>query len=287
MEPTPIPSGTVVVGLDGSPSAERALDWALAQAVLEGRHLTLAHGVDPAGSPWLDPDGVSHRAVLDTMERDAAAMLARARDRIARRAPALTVHETVRMADARVLLVDLATRAAMVVVGSRGRGPVASLLGSVSLAVAREAACPVVVVRPGRPGLVRHGVLVGADGTEGSHVTLEFAYRQASLRGLPLTILHCCSDTAADLTERTRLDVAESTSGLAEKFPEVRARTELASGPAGVVLARAGQRMDLVVVGAHHGGAVSALVRGSVATSVLEHASCPVAILPGRQGDPR
>jgi nucleotide-binding universal stress UspA family protein len=47
MENSVIPSGTVVVGVDGSSSCERALEWAVDDAVLERRQLTLAHGFDP------------------------------------------------------------------------------------------------------------------------------------------------------------------------------------------------------------------------------------------------
>ena len=70
----------------------------------------------------------------------------------------------------------------MVVLGSRGRGPMrtpAAPLGRCRRDEARRV--PVVVVRPGNRGLVRNGVLVGADGSERSQSTLEFAYRQASL----------------------------------------------------------------------------------------------------------
>lgn len=277
-----IPAGTVVVGVDGSPSSERALDWAVDQAVCEHRSLTLAHGVDPAGSVWLDPAGVDHRAVLDAMHGDAVAMVARARERVAERAPGLPVEEVVWMSDPRVALLELSQRAAMVVVGSRGRGPVRSLLlGSVGVAVSRHAACPVVVVRPHHPGLVRNGVLVGVDGTETSLATVEFAYRQASVRRLPLTIMHCFWDARPDVTdEEVKLSVAESVVGLAEKFPEVSASTELVRAMADDALVRASEHMDLVVVGAHHGGALSALVYGSVASSVLEHATCPVAVVP-------
>lgn len=282
MENTVIPAGTVVVGVDGSPSSERALDWAIDQAVRERRQLTLAHGVDPAGSVWLDPVGVEHRGALDTLRADARALLAGARSHVARRAPDLGVNEVIWMADARVMLLDLAASAALVVVGSRGRGPVRSLLlGSVSLAVTRHARCPVVVVRPGHPGTVRNGVLVGADGSEESLATVEFAYRQASLRGLPLTIMHCYVDARpGSPADDVRLEVAEPLSGLGEKFPEVRARTELVRGFADEALAGASERMDLLVIGAHHGSRLSAALHGSVAQGVVERARCPVAVVP-------
>lgn len=290
METTAIPSGTVVVGLDGSPSAERALEWAIDQALLESRQLTLAHGVDPSGSVWVDPAAIDHRAVLEALQADAEVMLDHAREQVARRAPDLVVHQVIRMSDARVTLLELSGEAAMVVVGSRGRGPIKTLLlGSVSLAVSREALCPVVVLRPGHPGVVRNGVLVGADGTDRSLATLEFAYRQASLHRLPLTIMHCFWD-ARPATEGepvagdVRLVLAESLAGLGEKFPDVRARTELVRGMADERLVRASQRMDLVVVGAHHGGTLTTLLYGSIANAVLEHATCPVAIVPESEG---
>lgn len=290
METTVIPAGTIVVGLDGSPSAERALEWAVDQALRESRQLTLAHGVDPSGSVWVDPAGIDHRAVLEALRDDAKAVLGHAREQIAHRAPDLVVHEVVHMSDARVTLLELSERAAMVVVGSRGRGPIKSLLlGSVSLAVSREARSPVVVVRPGHPGVVRNGVLVGADGTDRSLPTLEFAYRQASLHQLPLTIMHCFWDARPGIEEEpvasdVRLVLAESLAGLGEKFPDVQARTELVRGMADERLVRASQRMDLVVVGAHHGGTLTTLLYGSIANAVLEHATCPVAIVPEPEG---
>ncbi|MBZ5739793.1 universal stress protein [Nocardioides mangrovi] len=269
MENSLIPPGTIVVGVDGSPSSDRALDWAIGQAVREHRQLTLAHGV-------ADP------VIVEVARDDAVELLDRTRAYVAERAPDLAVHETTWIADPRVTLLRLAEDAALVVVGSRGRGPVRSLLlGSVSSAVSRHAPCPVVVVRPGHPGLVRHGVVVGADGTSGSTATVEAAYRQASLRHLPLTVLHCAWDrTPDDTKDDLRIRAVEPLSGLAEKFPDVRARIEIAYDEPASELIEASERMDLVVVGAHHGGRFSTLVQGSIAQSVVEHAACPVLVIP-------
>src|SRR3954451_2336881 len=176
MDNTVIPAGTIVVGLDGSPSADRALDWAIDHARRERRQLTLVHGLEP----------MHERA-------EALAMLDRARLHCLEVAPDLAVHAALWMADPRVALLDLGHSAATVVVGSHGRGPVSSvLLGSVGLSVTRHAPCPVVVVRPQHPGAVRNGVLVAAD--ERSRPVVEFAYRQASLRDLPLTIVRTTDD---------------------------------------------------------------------------------------------
>lgn len=38
--------------------------------------------------------------------------------------------------------------------------------------------------------------------------------------------------------------------------------------------------MDLVVVGAHHRTTASTILHGSVTDAVVEHAECPVAVVP-------
>lgn len=283
MTNTLIPPGTVVVGLDGSPSADRALDWAIDHAVRERRQLTLAHGSDLARTAWADPTGVNIQALAEARRSDAQALLEKARQHVAHRAPELSVHHALWVTDPRSMLLELAETAYTVVVGSRGHGPVRSLLlGSVGVAVVRHATCPVVVVRPGNPGLVRNGVVVGADGSPASRTIVELAYHHASLRGLPLTIVHGALDlwppdaTADDL----RLPVLEPLSGLAEKYPDVPTRFELVKDDPAAVLVEMSSRMDLVVVGAHHAGRLATLLTGSVALSVVEHAESPVVVAP-------
>jgi nucleotide-binding universal stress UspA family protein len=283
MENSVIPPGTIVVGVDGSESAGRALEWAVDEAVRERRQVTLAHGVDPARAAWADSAGADPQAMQDALRADALATVGRAREWIADAAPDLAVNEVVLMADARVTLLQLSEAAALVVVGSRGRGPVKSLLlGSVGVALTRHASCPVVVVRPENRGAVRNGVVVGADATERSLATVEFAYRQASLHRLPLTIMHSYWEASSE--DEARRTLAESIAGLVEKFPEVNARTELVRGTADDSLVRASERMDLVVVGTHHAGVMSAVVFGSIADAVVQHARCPVAVVPSEDG---
>lgn len=293
MNTTLIPAGTIVVGVDGSRSAGQALGWAIDQAVAERRSLSLVYAAPPADAVWMDQAGFDQRVGVETTLRAGRGLLAEASAEVHRRAPDVEVHELVRAADPRDVLVQLSEEAAMVVLGSRGRGPLRSLLlGSVGVAVTRHAACPVVVHRPGNPGLVRHGVLVGVDATERSTGVLEFAYRQASLRRMPLTVLHAYWELPVGVPEaylvsrrsvdpeEERLALAECLSGMGEKYPDVRVTSELARGLPDNALVRTGERMNLLVVGAHHGGAASEILFGSVAASVVEHATCPVAVVP-------
>ncbi|WP_432479283.1 universal stress protein [Nocardioides sp. GXQ0305] len=293
MQTYDIPTGTVAVGVDGSPGAEQALTWAADEARTEGRPLTVVHAVNPVGAVWMDQAGHDTRIGLEAVETDAQRLLGEARATARQHAPALEVHDLMRVMDPRDLLLAVSGQASMLVIGSRGRGPVRSLLlGSVGVAVTRHAQCPVVVVRPHHRGLVRRGVLVGVDDTERSRAPLEFAFRQAAQRDLPLTVVHAFQDMVAAVSdphlvshrdptvEEQRLLMAEAVAGMREKYPDVAVRTELARGHAGDALVRLGDRMNLVVVGAHHGGAASAVMFGSVATSVVDHASCPVAVVP-------
>jgi nucleotide-binding universal stress UspA family protein len=297
MQSPEIPTGSIVVGVDGSPSSARAVTWSVEQAVAERRPLVLAHGMGSVENHWMGQSALDHRVVLAARREEARRVVDAARAQVSQRAPDLAVHEALRAADPRQLLIELGTDAALLVLGSHGRGPVTSLLlGSVSVAVTRHATCPVVVVRLRHTEQGPGGVLAGTDGGERSRHTLEFAHRQASLRGLPLTIMHCYWDArsafqAARLArggaavpapdvEEVRMLVAESMAGLAAKFPEVDVRVELVHGWADDCLIDASRTMDLVVVGAHRRRALSNLVYGSVAFSVLEHASSVVALVP-------
>jgi nucleotide-binding universal stress UspA family protein len=146
------PGGTIVVGVDGSEHAERALAWAAEQASLERRPLTVLNASDPFGtnqSLYLASGGIAPHEVL-LAERDARRSLVEgAAEHVRVTHPELEVRTEVPGTDARLALLEASNDAWMIVVGSRGRGPVASLvLGSVSVAVSRLARCPVVVVRP-------------------------------------------------------------------------------------------------------------------------------------------
>ena len=288
-----IRSGTIVVGLDDSASSKRALAWAAEQAVADHRELTLVHTINAVTPAYLDAAAEDPRKARAALLAQAEAVFTAARKDVARKAPDLVVHEVFSFADPREQLLELSKRAALVVVGSRGRGKVRSLLlGSVGVALVRHSACPVVIHRPSNPGVVRNGIVVGADGSEESRSVLEFAYRQAAVRNLPLTVLHCfpdgraamgasyvVTDPAADF-ESERLLLAESMAGLAEKHPDVMARTQLAGGLPQEQLVRRGDRMNLIVVGAHQSGNVTRMLFGSVSIAVTEHATCPVAVVP-------
>lgn len=287
------PIGTIVVGIDGSSSSEQALDWAIDQAVMEHRALTLLHGMGDPTPVWVDHAALDEpSSTYAGLRAEGEHILDGARARVTARAPALEVHEILEFVDARDLLLEQSTGAALLVVGSRGRGRLRSaFLGSVGVAVARHTACPTIIHRPGHLPTRGNGILVAADGTEESLPVLEFAYHQAELTGAPLTVMHCYWDLQAysgdyyiDVlpvdAEEVRLRVAETIAGLGTKHPDVVVTETLVRGLPEARVATAGDTMDLIVVGAHQGSRLKQLMFDSVSVQVVEHATRPVAVVP-------
>lgn len=295
MRTTEAPFGSVVVGIDAARSSGPALDWAADRAALDHRDLVLVHGtghptlgaVPSAGAGRPDPF-----QLYDDLASAGRAILHRATTRVVLRRPDLNVHQAVLRADPGPALVELSERAAMIVVGSRRRGHMLGLLlGSVSEDVAGLAACPVVVVRPQHEVHPRTGVLVGTDGASDSVGVLETAFHEAWLRGVHLTVVHTVWDAdpvaapghaggGSHPTTVVRRSLAAAVAPLAECYPEVRVAIELGLGTPSELLVAAAADQDLVVIGHHQRHGFDRLTHGSVALSVLEHATTPVVIVP-------
>jgi nucleotide-binding universal stress UspA family protein len=141
-------SGRIVVGVDGSDGSLRALRWAVREArqrdatldVVVAWHHPYAAAVDPTG---MAASRVS-REELEHLSRD---LLGRARDVAYAEDQTVQVDPTVVEGGAARALLEAATGADLLVVGSRGRGGFTGLLlGSVSQQCAHHAPCPVVIV---------------------------------------------------------------------------------------------------------------------------------------------
>ena len=284
---TPMPDpGSIVVGVDGSASSTEAVTWAAEQAVHDHRTLTLVHAYTLDRVLWVDSMGVD-RDILKVMEDDGRRLLLAAAERAQVDRPELEVHEWLFHADARSALLEASREAAMLVVGSRGRGPVASLLlGSVGVALVRHALCPIVVRRP-EGDHVGTGVLVAADLRENALPVLETAYHLAASRRLPLTVLvlHPGSDslTSSDGEPTERPDQGRLGSwlcDLAVKYPDVQVTQQDVDGGAARILVEQGGERDLVVVGTHGSGGVSSVLGQGLAVSVVEHAPTTVVVVP-------
>jgi nucleotide-binding universal stress UspA family protein len=141
----------VVVGVDGSEPARRALDWAMTEAELRGLPLYVVSAAPPAGTyAAMAPGGVyveDMHAALEAIRGETEAMVGDVnRTRATPFAGDLRVQ--VFSGTATEVLLGMSERHELVVVGSRGTGGFSRLLlGSVSTAVVHHSACPVLVVR--------------------------------------------------------------------------------------------------------------------------------------------
>jgi nucleotide-binding universal stress UspA family protein len=132
----------VLLGIDGSPASENATAFAFDEASRRGVDLVALHA-------WSDVP-VFHLPGADwhDHEQDAHEILGERLAGWQERYPDVVVHRRVVGDKPALALIDECAHAQLVVVGSRGRGGISSmLLGSVSAAVAESAMIPVAVIR--------------------------------------------------------------------------------------------------------------------------------------------
>ncbi|MFB7169975.1 universal stress protein [Streptomyces sp. NPDC056254] len=135
----------IVAGVDGSPSSQAALGWAVRYAGLVGGKVEAVTAWEvPGEASWSAP---AVDATFD--EEDAERRPVEEVRTVLGEDGASLVHERLVHGHPVEVLVDAAKGADMLVVGSRGRGGFRrALLGSVSQQVALHASCPVTIVRP-------------------------------------------------------------------------------------------------------------------------------------------
>lgn len=138
----------IVVGVDGSPHSQKALDWALAESTLRHAPLTVLAVSPVAASAW------THASMRYEGDEDVRAQVEQATREIVDKAvshrdPASSEQVTVQVVSgvAADELIKASESADLVVVGARGAGGFTKLMmGSVSSQVTHHALCPVVVV---------------------------------------------------------------------------------------------------------------------------------------------
>ncbi|WP_326822803.1 universal stress protein [Streptosporangium sp. NBC_01756] len=141
----------ILVGVDGSQTALEAVSWAVQEAALRGAGLRIVH-IMPAW-PLEMAEDAPYADVGRWMRDGAASMLTDAVERAREQDGHVEVESLLLPGDPRLVLIEAAKDADLLVVGSRGRGGLAGLLlGSVSHALLHHAACPLIVTpAPARP----------------------------------------------------------------------------------------------------------------------------------------
>ena len=201
-------------------------------------------------------------------------------------------------------ILDLAEEigAGLILMGSRGLGPVKRLLlGSVAEGVAHHAPCPVLVLRGGPPSWPPESIVIGDDGSEEAKGAEELAASIGGLYGAKVLLVRAYPKLPEIDAEGRELDARmvddelrreqHALTGRAREIEDTlgtRTRVELAAGDPASSLLRAAEEgaaeQTLIAVGSRGLGVVRRVRLGSVSTKVLHAAKGPVLIYPRLEG---
>lgn len=275
-----------LVGYDGSESAQQALQIAAELAAHSGDvdvgvvHVGPGRGGSPAQSAEQDELLGEARRIVGERGRSAVTL---------RRSgnPAQELLEAAREIDA-----DL------VVVGSRGHGAVSSaFLGSVSSAVAANAGCPVVVVRP-LDRLDGDCVIAAVDGTETSGEVIGVARALGGVCRARVLVAHAFAPLplpglsavpyGQEEFARAEREKAESLlAGIADEQGLSAEEVRLVEGQSetqALVSLADDEQAAAIVAGSRGHGALKAAFLGSVSSALVRSAPCPIVIVPPGAG---
>ncbi|MEU8268958.1 universal stress protein [Sphaerisporangium sp. NPDC049002] len=285
-------AGQIVVGIDGSPSAAAAVEWAADDAMRRGARLRIVHVWEPWSYDFPFKAAPRSQSSLPAYWTGA---LEAAVDWVHDHSPGVEVSSALVTGAVSERLTTESEYADELVLGGTGPGGLAGLvLGSVGRSVTGHAEGPVIVVRRSAP--TRDGeIVVGFDGSEESGAALEYALQRARLRGAPVHVLYAWSappfapDATAyaggvrEAAEEESREVRRRLHPWQERYPNVRMTGSAVRGHAVHALSDASREADLVVVGSRAHGTFGHVFTGSVAHGVLRHARCPVAIVRPRR----
>lgn len=299
-------SGKVVLlATDRSRQSTHAARMAVMLADMLGTELHLVH-VGPMPEEYIDPrisvpEPEFWNMIRGRAEEEAIPKLNEQVQKIREADGEVSgAHVRVGLPDAEIVGLAEELSAELVVLGSRGLGPLKrALMGSVSDSVVRHAHCPVLVVRgngrernflPGR-------ILLATDGSEEANAATRAAVDIANATGSELHILFALF---VDETlpyphpyarERWEASVERAKHGAREFVDEQAERIEaeggkvkdahLAFGTPEQEIVKLGEELDagLIVVGSRGLGGIRRALLGSISDSIVRHAHCPVLVV--------
>lgn len=282
----------VFVGCDGTPESRTAIEWATDYARATGGTLTLVNAWQ-----WPTCQGVPVTLDGNSDPREwGLSLLERLKGDVDLPDDRLGL-DVVRGEPGRVLI-DFATDADLLVVGSHGLGAFFRLiLGSVSAKCATHASCPVAVVRPSQPRSPGQ-VVVGVDDSASALIALRWAMDYAELTHRRLSVVHAVEIPAPPIPfgypVTFEVPRAQVRTGVRKWLRDMVAKVEadrgqkfvhgasyrVLEGSPGHVLTQQSRSASIVVVGRRGAGGFKRLLMGSVAAEVAHHAHSTCVVTP-------
>jgi nucleotide-binding universal stress UspA family protein len=285
---------TILVPLDGSPLAERALPYAATLARRSGADIALVRAVHATSLP-----GDDSRDAQMELTKQAEKHLSEAAGRLG--ADGVTVETHVCHEDPVHAILDAAERceADLIVMSTHGRGGLGRMLyGSVADRVLRHATIPVLLV----PSIVDHRwpsdrplhLLVPLDGSELAEEALQSAELLAEVFESRPTLLRVIEpptyplygdgyayipfDEDAELAD-ARQYLKGQVARLRERGRQAEAKVAVGQSARAIAETASEQTSDVIVMATHGHGGLRRLILGSVATSTLRQTTVPLLLV--------
>jgi nucleotide-binding universal stress UspA family protein len=296
----------ILLATDGSPEAERALGMAVTLSEKLGAELHLV-SVEPMPDPlsWPEARIMSPELRGDIRERaeDASRKLLEGQvEKIEEMDLEVSeVHAVAGRPDSEIVRVAEEVGAGLVVLGSRGMGPVRrAVMGSVSLSVVHHSHGSVLVVR-GEGGDLPGPIVLAVDGSEQARAAAEAAAEISASTGSGLHLVfvmpaadhlyghHLYSRNLKEsVREHAEDDVRtflDEQVGWLEQLGGKVADTHMAVGRPDAEIVKLAEELGagLTVVGSRGLGGVRRALVGSVSDSVVRHAHGPVLVVRSKQ----
>lgn len=279
----------IIVGYDGSPSANAAVRWAADEATTCAAPLRIVSCYD-IPLTGMTSMGMGYPEAFAVIEGDTRRRAADLVASLRETHPSLEVSTVVTSGPASSTLLDDTDPEDLVVVGSSGRDHAAAFwLGSTPRRVIHHSHCPVAIIRGAATGATPARVVVGVDGSPTSDDALAWAGDEADRHQAELVVVHgwaypylavdSSSLQARDLTQvdaACTLDAAVEQATARFASPVTGCLIEATPATALLQTVRDG---DLLVVGSRGRGAVVSAVFGSTVNIVAEQCAVPMIVV--------
>ena len=274
---------SIVVGVDGSRGAVRAAVWAIDEALSRDIPLRLVYAVEPQDSDAADPQDAERRLASAELAVRYAADAVEAIER------PVKVEIEISPGQPTATLIEASRSAAMICVGAVGLKHFDhNRIGSTAISLVSSAHCPVAIVRGSEQATRQEPgwVVVELDESPDSAAVLQCGVEEARLRGAPLRVLGSWQsrytdvhDTkaVADGNRMVRAQLDRRISSWKHNYPDLDVRPVAIHGSVVNYLAKHGDDIQLVVVGARNAHGVEELL-GPTGSAALHNTDCSVLV---------